>query len=67
MNNVLSDDPGPEGPSIRSQARLIKAKKHFANYLASQKIELGDEYDGWLLDLYNKVTSQLKVSLKSVP
>lgn len=66
VNNVLSDDPGPEGPSIRSEARLMRAKKHFTDHLASQKTELGDEYDSWLLALYNKVTSQLKVSLYNV-
>ncbi len=63
VNNVLGDDSGPNGPTIRSQRRLLKAKRHFGRYLASQETELGEEYEGWLLKLYNKVTSQLKVSL----
>jgi hypothetical protein len=66
VNNVLSDDPGPEGPEIQSQERLLKAKNHFTDYLASQKMELGEGYGQWLLDLYNKITSQLKVSLYEV-
>jgi hypothetical protein len=63
---ALSEDPGPEGPTIQSQDRLLKAKKHFTEYLELQREELGDEYGSWLLDLYNKVTSQLKVSLYEV-
>lgn len=66
VDNVLSDKPGPEGPEIQSQERLLKAKDHFTDYLESQKEELGEEYGQWLLDLYDKITSQLKVSLYEV-
>ena len=66
VSNVLSDSPGPEGPIIRAQKRLLQAKDHFAKYLASQKAELGKEYENWLLDLYNKITIQLKVSQYNV-
>ena len=66
INNVLSDRPGPEGPKIRSQERLIKAKWHFSRHLSDREQELGEGYQGWLLGLHNKVTSQLKVSLYNV-
>ena len=66
VNNILSEDPGPEGPTIQSHRRLLNAKAHFTAYLASQEAELGDNYGGWILDLYNKVISQLKVSLYEV-
>jgi hypothetical protein len=66
VNNVLSDRPGPEGPSIRSQERLISAKRHFSRYLTAKEEELGEDYQGWLLDLHDKITSQLKVSLYNV-
>lgn len=66
VNKVLSDRPGPEGPSIRSQERLTDAKKYFSRYLAVKEQELGEEYREWLLDLHDKITSQLKVSLYNV-
>lgn len=66
VNNVLSDQPGPEGPSIRSQERLINAKRHFSGYLSAKEAELGEGYERYLLDLYTKITSQLKVSLYNV-
>lgn len=66
VNSVLSEKPGPEGPMIQSHKLLLDAKKHFTDYIASQKTELGEDYGAWLLNLYNKVISQLKVSLYEV-
>lgn len=66
VNNVLSDQPGPEGPSIRSQERLISAKRYFSRYLAAREEELGADYKQWLIGLHDKTTSQLKVSLYNV-
>lgn len=66
VNNILSDNPGPAGPTIQAHKLLLKAKEHFTDYLASQKAELGDDFESWLLDLYNKIISQLKVSLYEV-
>lgn len=66
VNNILSEDPGPEGPTIQSHKRLLNAKAHFAEYFALQKAELGEDYGSWILNLYNKVISQLKVSLYEV-
>ncbi len=66
VNNVLSDIPSPWGPSIRSQERLVNAKRHFSRYLTARGEELSEGYQGWILDLYNKITSQLRVSLYNV-
>lgn len=66
VNSVLSDEPGPEGPSIYSHERLLGARNHFATYLKNKEEELGSEYSDWLLHLHDKITSQLKVSLYNV-
>lgn len=62
VNNVLGEEPGPDGPKIQSHKRLLNAKKHFTDYLALRKVELGEDYGGWLLNLFNKIIAQLKVS-----
>lgn len=66
VNNVLSDNPGPEGPVIQAHKRLLNAKEHFTDYFTLRKAELGDDFGSWLLNLYNKVISQLKMSLYEV-
>lgn len=66
VNSILSDKPSPEGPAIYSHERLLGARNHFVSYLKSKEEELGQEYRGWLLDLHDKVTAQLKVSLYNV-
>lgn len=66
VNSVLSDEPSPEGPSIYSHERLIDARNHFVSYLKNKEKELGQGYGVWLLDLHDKITAQLKVSLYNV-
>lgn len=66
VDTVLSDHPGPEGPSIYSHERLLGAKDHFLAYLTIKEEELGADYADWLLDFYAKITAQLKVSLYTV-
>lgn len=67
VNGVLSDEPSPEGPAIYSHERLLGAKNHFASYLKSREEELEqEEYRDWLLDLHDKVTAQLKVSVYNI-
>lgn len=66
VENILGDRAGDEGPMIRSQRRLLDAKNHFTEHFATRKEQLGDDYGAWLLGLYDKVTSQLKLSLYHV-
>jgi len=66
IHNVLSDSPGPDGPSIQSHRRLIDARSHFAEYLAIKGEELGSDYKTWLVALRNKLVNQLKVTVYTV-
>jgi uncharacterized protein with ParB-like and HNH nuclease domain len=63
INNVLCRNPKPEGAKNFSQERLRDAKEHFDKYLERRKEPENLSYEGWLLTLYNKITSQLKVSV----
>lgn len=63
---VLSDTPGPEGPSIQSHRRLIAARQFFASYLAARRNELGAGFEGWLKELRTKVVQHLKITLYTV-
>jgi hypothetical protein len=64
--NILSDLPGPEGPSIQSHRRLAAARDFFAGYLADRRQELGSGYEVWLKELRTKVAQHLKVTLYTV-
>jgi Protein of unknown function DUF262/Protein of unknown function (DUF1524) len=66
INNVLEDPPGPEGPLIASHQRLRDAKKHFRDYLTRQAAIHTDDDPSWLVDIYDKVTHRLRVSLYTV-
>ncbi len=63
---VVADEPGPQEEKILAHKRLLGAKMHFEEYLSKQKEERGVGFDEWLKQLYDKVTSQLKVSLYRV-
>lgn len=64
--NVLSDQPGPEGPSIQSHRRLTAAQQFFARYLAEKRKTLQTGYEDWLKGLRSKVVQHLKVTLYTV-
>lgn len=63
VDEVLNGEPTEEGTKNYSQERLAKARKYFADYLQNQRHKDEVEYETWLLNLHNKVTSQLRVSL----
>lgn len=66
VRNILTNPSGPQGPTIASHNRLREADTFFSTYLAKKKSALGEGFDGWLFDLYVKVTTQLKVCLYMV-
>jgi Protein of unknown function DUF262/Protein of unknown function (DUF1524) len=63
---TISDSPGPEGPQISSERRLLQARSELAAYLAEHRGASPAGTLGWLTDLYLKVTNQLKLSLYTV-
>jgi hypothetical protein len=66
-SRIVSEQPGIEGPRIQSHRRLQAAANYFAEYLSGRKEELAsDRYREWMLDLFNKVTHQLKMTLYNV-
>jgi hypothetical protein len=66
VTNVLGEPPGPEGPVMASQQRLWNAKKHFRNYLARRRASEVSDDPKWLVDLYDKVTHRLRLSVYTV-
>lgn len=62
---VLADEPGIDAPTIQSQVRLAEADQYFCNYLEDKRNER-DDYETWLFDLFDKVTTQLKLTLYNV-
>jgi hypothetical protein len=60
--NVIADRRGVEGPQIRSHELLAAAHERMSAYL-----EHHAEQDGWLLELYKKVTTGLKLTVYEVP
>lgn len=66
VNNILEDPPGPEGPLIASQQRLRDAKRHFREYLKRLSSRHSPDDAEWLVELYDKVTHRLRLSLYTV-
>lgn len=54
---------GVTGKTIRSHERLSQAKTIFEEYLSGKKKAYGDTYYDWLLTLYKKITTQLKMGM----
>jgi hypothetical protein len=65
-NSVLKDRPGIEGPQITSERRLAAAKEQIAKYVGSNAGEDEDSQEHWLRELYEKVVTQLRLSLYEV-
>jgi hypothetical protein len=63
---TISDSPGPEGPQISSERRLLQARSELAAHLAAHTAATPADALGWLTDLYLKVTNQLKITLYTV-
>ena len=61
--HIIDDEPSTDGAGTRPQERLEDAKKYFADYLAEQRAERGDEFPDWLTNLESKITNQLKTTL----
>lgn len=66
IRNVLSDSPGPDGPSIQSHQQLYDAWQFFAEYLSGQQNQRGPGYKDYLVSLRNKVVQHLKVTIYTV-
>ena len=64
--SVLSDQLGVQGPKISSERRLAAARRRISAYLATHVEKVGDAGEEWLLNLYNKVTTQLRFTLYEV-
>jgi hypothetical protein len=63
---TISDSPGPEGPQISSERRLLEARSELAAYLTDNTGGSPADTLRWLTGLYLKVTNQLKLSLYTV-
>jgi len=55
---ILSDD-APAGPETAAQARLLEARRFFAQHLDSQRAAQGESYGEWLRNLQNRVKTRL--------
>jgi len=64
--NVLGDEPSAGGPGILSHRRLAGARRYFDRWIEDEKLAVGAGHDEWLIELYDKVTEQLKVSVYQV-
>lgn len=60
--NILGR-PGVTGKTIRSHERLSHAKKVFEEYVKGKKKEKGSGFEDWLIQLYQKITTQLKMGM----
>lgn len=63
--SILADEPGIDAPVIQSQVRVSEADRYFCNYLEDQRNDR-DDFEAWLLELFDKVTNQLKLTLYNV-
>jgi hypothetical protein len=66
QERILRDDLATDAPGTRAAQRLDDAKKRFAEHLGRKRRALGDEYAEWLVELYRKVTEQMKTTLFQV-
>ena len=64
--NILSETPGPAGPSIYSHQRLSDARDYFSRYLCRKREEKGDDFPDWLMELCDKITGRLVVCLYEI-
>lgn len=64
--SVLTEKPSPEAPKTSSEQRLLDAKNYFARYLDAQSKQQGAKFDSWLLNLRDRITRRLKLSLYEV-
>ena len=60
--NILGR-PGVTGKTIRSHERLSQAKTVFEEYVKGKKKKKGKKFYDWLLQLYQKITTQLKMGM----
>lgn len=58
--------PGVTGAKIKSHQLLLVAKTTFNDYLKSKQEELGERFDKWIIDYYNKITQRLKLGIYKV-
>ena len=65
--NILSDDAGISGVEVRSQKLLEDAHRRMRRYLANNLERLGEDGEDWLVDLYRKVTTSLRLTVYVVP
>ena len=65
-NNIITGKADLTGAIILSHQRLFDAKKYYSGYFDKKAKELNSQYDKGLLDIHNKVTQKLKLSLYMV-
>lgn len=65
-NNIITGKTDLTGAIILSHQRLFDAKKYYLGYFNKKAEELNAHYDEWLLNIHNKVTQKLKLSLYMV-
>jgi hypothetical protein len=61
-NSVLAESIGPQGPSIASHERLRFAKDYLLKKVASERALRGPDAGAWLMELFSKLTQQVKVN-----
>lgn len=62
IHNVLElDGETLLGAGMLSHENLQNAKKYFREYLSEQKLQRGDDYPDWLVNLYGKIVKQMMV------
>lgn len=64
--NVIADEPGVDGPKIRSEERLRDAHRYFREHVR-RRLRNGEGGREWLLGLLKKVTNGLKLTVYEVP
>lgn len=64
--NVIGDSPSTGGPAILSHRRLLEADSYFAQWISRKKSQAAGEFQDWLVELHDKVTERLKMSVYEV-
>lgn len=64
--NIIADQPGIDGPQIRSQQLLKDAQTYLRQYLQARREQQGGG-DAWLKSLFKKITNNLKLTVYEVP
>ena len=67
QQNILTETPGPDGPSISAETRLMTAKELIQKYVDDEVSGRDhDQASRWLKELHQKVTNRLRFSLYEV-